>query len=47
MLKIGQIAQIKSESPYTYEALMQIVNAVNSLGRATGVDPWAPVRGGN
>jgi hypothetical protein len=39
MLKIGQIAQIKNESPYTYEALTQIVNAVNSLGRATGVDP--------
>jgi hypothetical protein len=39
MLKIGQLAQIKSESPYTYEALTQIVSAVNSLGRATGVDP--------
>ena len=39
MLKIGQIAQIKSESPYTYEALTRIVNALNSLGRATGVDP--------
>src|ERR1700687_5015872 len=39
MLKIGQRAQIKGESPYVYEALTQIVNAVNSLGRATGVDP--------
>jgi hypothetical protein len=39
MLKIGQLAQIKSDSPYVYEALTQIVNAVNSLGRATGVDP--------
>ena len=39
MLKIGQLAQIKSESPYTYEALTQIVSAVNALGRATGVDP--------
>ncbi len=39
MLKIGQLAQIKSESPYVYEALTQIVNGVNSLGRATGVDP--------
>jgi hypothetical protein len=39
MLKIGQLAQIKSESPYVYEALTQIVNAVNSLGRASGVDP--------
>ena len=39
MLKIGQIAQIKSESPYIYEALTQIVNGVNSVGLATGVDP--------
>ena len=39
MLKIGQLAQIKGESPYAYEAFTQIVNAVNSLGRATGVDP--------
>jgi hypothetical protein len=39
MLKIGQLAQIKGESPYVYEALTQIVNAVNSLGRAAGVDP--------
>ena len=43
MLKIGQIAQIKSESPYTYEALTQIVNGVNSVGRATGVDPSGPI----
>ena len=39
MLKIGQLAQIKGESPYVYEALTQIVNAVNAIGRATGVDP--------
>ena len=39
MLKIGQLAQIKSESPYVYEALTQIVNGVNAVGRATGVDP--------
>jgi hypothetical protein len=39
MLKIGQLAQIKSESPYVYEALTQLVNAVNAVGRATGVDP--------
>jgi hypothetical protein len=39
MLKIGQLAQIKGDSPYVYEALTQIVNAVNSVGRATGVDP--------
>ncbi len=39
MLKIAQLAQIKGESPYVYEALTQLVNAMNSLGRATGVDP--------
>ncbi len=39
MLKIGQLAQIKSDSPYVYEALTQIVNAVNAVGRGTGVDP--------
>ena len=39
MLKIGQLAQIKSESPYVYEALTQIVNGVNAVGLATGVDP--------
>jgi len=39
MLKIGQLAQIKSESPYVYEALTQLVNAVNAVGRGTGVDP--------
>jgi hypothetical protein len=39
MLKIGQLAQIKSDSPYVYEALTQIVNGVNAVGRATGVDP--------
>jgi hypothetical protein len=39
MLKIGQLAQIKGDSPYVYEALTQVVNAVNALGRGTGVDP--------
>jgi hypothetical protein len=39
MLKIGQLAQIKSESPYVYEALTQVVGGVNAVGRATGVDP--------
>jgi hypothetical protein len=39
MLKIGQLAQIKSESPYVYEALTQLVNAVNAVGRGAGVDP--------
>jgi len=39
MLKIGQLARIKGESPYVYEALTQLVNGVNAVGRATGVDP--------
>ncbi len=39
MLKIGQLAQIKSDSPYVYEALTQLINGVNAVGRATGVDP--------
>jgi hypothetical protein len=39
VLKIGQLAQIKSESPFVYEALTQLVNAVNAVGRGTGVDP--------
>jgi hypothetical protein len=43
MLSIGQLAQIKSDSPYVYEALTQIVSAVNSLRRATGVDPTGSI----
>jgi hypothetical protein len=43
MLKIGQLAQIKSESPYVYEALTQLVNAVNAVGRGTGIDPSGPI----
>jgi len=39
MLTIGQLAQIKSDSPYVFEALTQLVNGVNAVGRATGVDP--------
>jgi hypothetical protein len=39
MLNIPQLAQIKGRDPYLYEALNQVVGAVNSLGRATGVDP--------
>src|SRR4029077_6994377 len=39
MLKIGQLAQINSDSPYVYEALTQLVNGVNAVGRAAGVDP--------
>src|ERR1700694_4876084 len=39
MLTIPQLAQIKGRDPYLYEALNQVVGAVNSLGRATGVDP--------
>ena len=43
MLKIGQLAQIKGESPFVYEALLQLVNAVNAVGRGTGVDPSGPI----
>jgi len=43
MLKIGQLAQIKGESPYVYEALLQLVNAVNAVGRGAGVDPSGPI----
>jgi hypothetical protein len=39
MLKIGQLARIKGESPYVYEALVQLVSGVNAVGSATGVDP--------
>jgi hypothetical protein len=39
MLTIPQLARLKSADPYLYESLRQIVAAVNSLGRATGVDP--------
>ena len=43
MLTLSQLAQIKKESPYTYEALTQVVTAVNSIGRATGVDPTGEI----
>jgi hypothetical protein len=39
MLTIPQLAQVKARDPYVYEALQQIVNAINAVGRATGVDP--------
>jgi hypothetical protein len=39
MLTVPQLASIKNESPRTYEAIKQVVSAVNSIGRATGVDP--------
>jgi hypothetical protein len=39
MLKIPQLAQVKGRDPYLYESLRQVVTAVNSIGRATGVDP--------
>jgi len=39
MLNIPQLAQIKSRDPYVYESLKQVVGAINSLGRSTGVDP--------
>jgi hypothetical protein len=39
VLNVPQLAQIKARDPYLYESLKQVVGAVNSLGRATGVDP--------
>jgi hypothetical protein len=39
MLTLPQLVSIKNESPYTYEAIKHLVSAVNSIGRATGVDP--------
>jgi hypothetical protein len=39
VLNIPQLAQVKARDPYVYESLQQIVNAINALGRATGVDP--------
>jgi hypothetical protein len=39
MLNIPQLAQIKGRDPYLYESLKQVVGAINSMGRATGVDP--------
>jgi hypothetical protein len=39
MLTIPQLAKLKTADPYLYEALRQVVAAVNALGRATGVDP--------
>jgi hypothetical protein len=43
MLNIPQLAQIKGRDPYLYESLTQVVAAVNSLGRATGVDPTGAI----
>ena len=43
MLKVPQLAQIKSDSPYVYEALTQLVSAVNAVGRGTGIDPSGPI----
>jgi hypothetical protein len=39
MLKISQLAQIKSESTYIYEAMTQVAGGVNAVGLVTGVDP--------
>ncbi len=43
MLNIPQLAQIKGRDTYLYESLTQVVAAVNSLGRATGVDPTGAI----
>ncbi len=39
MLSIPNIAQVRLENPYTYEALVRIVTAINQLGQRTGADP--------
>jgi len=39
MLRVPNLAPIKSRDPYLYEALTRIVDAVNQLGKATGADP--------
>lgn len=39
MLSINQIERIRKDDPYTYEALTQIVKAINSMARQTGADP--------
>ena len=41
MLKIGQLAQIKGDSPYVYEALTQLVNGVNAVGARPASIPRA------
>ena len=39
MLNIPQLAYIKGRDPFLYESLLHLVRAVNSIGRAAGVDP--------
>jgi hypothetical protein len=39
MLKVPNLAPIKSKDPYVYEALTRIAAAVNHLGKSTGADP--------
>ena len=41
MLRVPQLKKLQSEEPYLYEALQQIVGAVNALSRRAGVDPTA------
>ncbi len=43
MLKVPNLAPIRSKDPYLYEALTQIVNAINQLGKSTGADPSGSV----
>src|SRR5437868_4536284 len=43
MLNISQLAPIKGSDPYLYEALRQIVGAINAVGRAVGVDPTGSI----
>jgi hypothetical protein len=50
MLNIPQLVQIKRRDTYLYESLTQVVNTINAIGRAAGVDPGgsiaAPVASG-
>lgn len=39
MLQLPQLKSVESASPKLYSALKSIVDAVNNLGRGTGVDP--------
>jgi len=39
VLKIPNLAPIKNQNPYLYEALTRIVAAINQLGKSAGADP--------
>ncbi len=43
MLRVPQLKKLQYDEPYLYEALREIVGAVNSLTRRVGIDPTGPV----